>query len=93
MRLLLKILLAPIIITLTLIVRICSALLYISSWVFGLAGVILGILAVLVMLSGSIHNGIIVLIFAALVSPYGLPMLATWMIGQVQRARFALMEI
>ena len=59
MRFLLKILLAPIKLLLTLIVWICSALLYISSWFFGIAGAILGILAVLVLLSGSIKNGII----------------------------------
>ena len=37
-------------------------------------------------------NGIIVLIFAFLISPFGLPMLAAWLLGKVQQLRYALQD-
>lgn len=70
MRLILKILVAPIIVVLTLFVWICSGLLYCSSFILGLAGTVLGILGVLVLLTGAVTNGIIVLVMAFLVSPF-----------------------
>ena len=45
-----------------------------------------GLLAVLLLVS--VTNGIIVLVIAFLVSPVGLPMIAAWMIGQMQRFRY-----
>ena len=53
MRVILKILAAPIIVVLTLFVWICSGLLYCSSFILGLAGTVLGILGVLVLLTGA----------------------------------------
>ena len=37
-------------------------------------------------------NGIIILVMAFLVSPVGLPMVAAWMIGQMQRLRYFLQD-
>ena len=54
MKVILKILLAPVILILTLTVWLCSALLYYSAFVFGLAGTLVGILALLVLLSGAV---------------------------------------
>ena len=58
MRLILKILVAPIIAVLTVFVWICSALLYCSAWVFGLAGTVLGIFGVLALITELTTNGI-----------------------------------
>lgn len=44
MRFLMKLLAAPIVLVLMLFVWICSALLYCSAFVFGLAGTIVGLL-------------------------------------------------
>lgn len=92
MRLILKILVAPIIVVLTLFVWICSGLLYCSSFILGLAGTVLGILAVLVLLTGAVTNGIIVLVMAFLVSPFGIPMAAAWLIGKIQDLRYAIQD-
>jgi hypothetical protein len=92
MRLILKILVAPIIVVLTLFVWICSGLLYCSSFILGLAGTVLGILAVLVLLTGAVTNGIIVLVMAFLVSPFGIPMAAAWLLGLLQSANDALRD-
>lgn len=51
MRVILKILTAPVVLTLTLFVWLCSAILYCSAFVFGLAGTLVGILALLMLLS------------------------------------------
>ena len=45
-------------------------------------------LGLAILLLDSIINGIIVLVIAFLVSPIGLPMLAAWTIGQMQRFRY-----
>lgn len=90
MKVILKILLAPVVLALTLIVWLCSALLYCSAFVFGLAGTLVGILALLVLLSGAVQNALILFIIAFLVSPMGLPMAAAWLLGKVQDLRYAI---
>lgn len=42
----------------------------------------------LILILDNVTNGIIILVFAFLVSPMGLPMVAAWMIGQMQRFRY-----
>ena len=85
MKFLLKILFAPVIVILTLIIWTFALILRLSAWVFGIIGTILGILGLAILLLDSVTNGIIVLVIAFLVSPVGLPMLAAWTIGQMQR--------
>lgn len=88
MRLLLKVLAAPIIVVLTLFVWIFSLLLYCSAFVFGLISTIIGLLGLAVLVTYSVQNGIILLIIAFLVSPVGLPMAAAWLIGKVQDFKY-----
>jgi hypothetical protein len=88
LKLLLKILFAPTIAVLAVLIWLCGFMLKLSSWVFGILGTIFAILGLAILVLESVTNGIIVLVFAFLVSPLGLPMLAAWMIGQMQRLRF-----
>ena len=90
MRLILKILIAPVIVVLTVFVWICFALLYCSAWVFGLAGTVLGIFGVLVLITHQVTNGIILLVMAFLVSPLGIPMAAVWLLGKIHDLRYAI---
>ncbi len=53
----------------------------------------LGILGRALLLLDSITNGIIVLAIAFLISPIGLPMVAVWMIGQMQRFRYFVQDV
>ena len=92
MRLILKILVAPVIVVLTVFVWICSGLLYCSAWVFGLAGTVLGIFGVLALITHQVTNGIVLLVMAFLVSPFGIPMAAAWLIGKLQDANYALRD-
>lgn len=90
MKFILKILFAPIVAILAIIAWVCGLTLSMSAWVFGIIGAILGILGLAVLLLDSVTNGIIILVIAYLVSPVGLPMLAAWMIGQLQMLRYFL---
>lgn len=87
MKFLLKILFAPVIVILTLIIWTFALILRLSAWVFGIIGLVLGLLGLAILLLDSVTNGIIVLVIAFLVSPVGLPMLAAWTVGQMQRFR------
>ena len=88
MKFILKILFAPVIVILTLIIWTFALILRLSAWVFGIIGTILGLLGLAILVLDSVTNGIIVLVIAFLVSPVGLPMLAAWTIGQMQRFRY-----
>ncbi|MFT8888063.1 MAG: CD1845 family protein [Ethanoligenens sp.] len=92
MRILLKILVAPIIVALTLFVWICTLALRCSAFVFGLAGTLVGILGVAVLITYSVKNGVILLVIAFLVSPVGIPMAAAWLLGQIQGLKYAIQE-
>jgi len=79
---------APVIVILTLIIWLFALTLRLSAWVFGIIGTILGLLGLAILVLDNVTNGIIVLVIAFLVSPVGLPMLAAWTIGQMQRFRY-----
>lgn len=92
MRFLLKLLAAPIILVLMLFVWICSALLYCSAFIFGLASTVIGLLGLAVLVTYSVKNGVILLVIALLVSPVGLPMAAAWFLGKIQDLRYAIQD-
>ena len=84
MKFLLKIIAAPITLILTLFIWLCAGLISCSAFVFKLASALLSILALAVLITYSIQNGIILLVIAFLVSPMGLPMMAVWLLGKLQ---------
>jgi len=92
MRLLLRILAAPVVVILTLFVWICSVILYCSAYLLGLAGSLVGLMALVMFISGSVRNALLLLILAYLISPLGLPMAAAWLLARVQDLRYAIIE-
>lgn len=92
MKFVLKILFAPVIAVLVVLVSALALILNLSAWVFGIASTILGILGLAVLLLDNAANGVIILAIAFLVSPIGLPMLAAWMLGQIQRFRYFIQD-
>ncbi len=92
MKFVLKILFAPVIAVLVVLVSALALILNLSAWVFGIASTILGILGLAVLLLDNAANGVIILVIAFLVSPVGLPMLAAWMLGQIQRFRYFIQD-
>ena len=78
----LKILAAPLVLALALFTWVCFGLLYVSSFIFGLASTVVALLGVAVLVTYSPQNGVILLVIAFLVSPLGLPMAAAWLVAR-----------
>ena len=53
----------------------------------------IALLGVAVLLTCSLQNGIILLVMAFLISPFGLPMAAIWLLGKVQDLKFAIQDL
>lgn len=84
MKLILKILAAPVTLLISLFVWICAGLISCSAIVFKLASGLIALMALAVLFTYSVQNGIILLVIAFLVSPLGLPMLAVKLLGGLQ---------
>ncbi|MBR4655548.1 MAG: succinate dehydrogenase [Oscillospiraceae bacterium] len=93
MKFLLRVLVAPVRLVIWLVVRLFVLVTYISSFAFGIASGVVAVLAILVLLTGSVKNGVILLVIAFLVSPLGLPMLAVKLVGLLNRLGCALGDL
>ena len=93
LKLLLKILVAPVILALILFVWICVGIVYVSGLVLGLLSMVIALLGVAVLVTYSPQNGLILLVMAFLISPFGLPKLAFWLLGKVQDLKFAIQDL
>lgn len=93
LKLLLKIVVAPVILVLTLFVWICVGIVYISGLVLGLISMVIALLGVAVLLTCSLQNGIILLVMAFLISPFGLPLAAIWLLGKMQDLKFLIQDL
>ena len=82
LKLILKIVIAPVILLLTLAIWICVGLVYVSGLVLGLLSTVIALLGVL--MTYSPQNGLILLVIAFSISPFGLPKLAFGLLGKVQ---------
>ena len=89
----LKILMDPVILSLTLFVWICVGIVYVAGLVLGLISMVVALLGVAVLITYSLQNGIILLVIAFLISPYGLPMAAIWLLGKVQDLKFIIQDL
>lgn len=85
MKAILKVLTFPVVLILDLFTWICVGLISCSAILFKLASAILAILAVAVLITYSVQNGLILLTLAFLISPLGLPMIAVWLLSGLQK--------
>lgn len=93
LRLMLKIVAAPVILLLTLAIWSCVGLVYVSGLVPGLFSAVIALLGLAVLVTYSPQNGIILWAIAFLISPFGLPQLAFWLLGKVQDLKFLVMDV
>ena len=93
MKFLLRVLVAPVRLAIWLVVRLFVLVTYISSYAFGIASAVIAVLAVLVLLTSSVKNGMILFAISFLVSPHGLPMLAVKLVGLLNRLGGALGDL
>lgn len=90
MKLLLKIFISPVLLLMKLITLMGSAVIYISGMALGIVSGIIAVIGMVYIVTGSVLNGIIGLVIAYLLSPYGIPMLAIILLGAIQRMRESL---
>lgn len=93
MKLIFKILIAPVSLAIDLFTLVCIGLISFSAFFLRLASGIVGILGILVLATYSVKNGFILLTIAFLVSPMGIPMIAVWVLGRLQSISCILKEI
>lgn len=93
MKILLKIVVAPLVVLLTLAIWICVGLVYVSGLVLGLVSMVIAFLGVAVLVTYSLQNGLILLVIAFLISPYGFPLAAIWLLEKVQDLKFAIQDL
>ena len=84
MKWILKLLTAPIVLTIDLFTLACVGIISCSALLFRIASSIIALLGVLVLATYSPKNGIILLVIAFFVSPMGLPMLAVGILSTLQ---------
>ena len=84
MRIIFKILAAPFVLVLTLLVAVLSFLLSLSAGLLSILASVLGLLSVLMLLvEKDISTGIAGLLMAFAISPFGLPALAGWLLAKL----------
>ena len=84
MKLLMKIVLFPLVLVIDLLTWVMIGTISCTSIVFRIASSLMVVLAIAVMLTNSVTNGLILLLIAFLVSPMGIPMLAVSLLGGLQ---------
>ena len=88
----LKILAAPFVVALTLLVAIVSFLSCVASALGQIGCVVLTLLALVLFIGGQTLGGVVFLVLAFLVSPFGVPAIAEWLVDRLHSAKFALRD-
>lgn len=83
MRILLKILLFPVVLVLTVLVAFCRFFCLFSVLLLGILAGLLFLIGLLVLFAGRVDGFIGFMVLAWLVSPYGLPLAASWLTDRV----------
>ena len=88
----LKILAAPFAVVLTILAAVVSFLFCVAGAVCVVGCVVLTLLAVVLFIGGQTVGGIVFLVLAFLVSPFGVPAIAEWLVDKLHSAKFALRD-
>ena len=81
-----RIICLPIVVALKLVFWLCSGILCMTEWIFGLAAGLLALMGIYTLFFDSTSYGIVLLVAALIVSPFGLPMLALKVVMLVDTA-------
>ena len=86
MRILLKILLFPITLVLTIILLICKFFCLFGTMLLSVLAFILFAFAIVIMIFlGEVQDGIKTMVLAFLISPYGIPLFAAWLLDKIEQ--------
>lgn len=86
----LKILAAPFVVVLTLIVAIVSFLYCVASALCHVGCMILTLLALVLFIGGQTAGGAVFLVLAFVVSPFGIPAIADWLMDRLYSLKYSL---
>ena len=93
MRIVFKILLFPAVFVLSMLVWFCRAMCWFSSGVLSLASFVFFALGILALFEKDYFNVGVGIITAWLLSPFGLPLVAEWIIDRVENVKDAIAAI
>lgn len=86
MRILLKILLFPITLALTVVLLICKFFCLFGTMLLSVLAFILFAFAIIIMIFlGEVQDGIKTMVLAFLISPYGIPLFAAWLLDKIEQ--------
>ena len=88
----LKILAAPFVVALTLLVAIVSFLYCVASALCHIGCVVLTLLALVLFIGGQTLGGVVFLVLAFLVSPFGIPAIADWLMDRLYSLKYSLQD-
>ena len=88
----LRIICLPIVVVLKLVFWLCSGILCMTEWIFGLAAGLLALMGIYTLFFDSTSYGIGLLVAALIVSPFGIPMLALKVVMLVDTASEAIRD-
>lgn len=84
MRLILKILLFPVVLILTIFVAVCRFLCAFSTVLLSIAAFVIFAIALgMMILLQDVPTGLKIMVLAWLISPYGIPLFASWLVEKV----------
>jgi hypothetical protein len=93
MRILFKIIVAPFVAILTLVVAILNFFFMLSSWVFVLLSFFLGIAGIIMLAThGPVYNSVGLIVMGFLISPFGLPAIGEWIVGKLDDLNYSLRD-
>ena len=90
MRIILKLFAAPFVLALTLLVAALSFCVSIATWAFGILSSICPICGLFDLFRGDGSQGLYWLVVAFIVSPFGLPVVAGWLVCKLDDLNYSL---
>ena len=91
MRLIFKLLAFPFVLVTGLLYLVCKFLVIASGAVLGILGIVF-LASLVLFFTAGVWAGLAWLVIAFLISPYGLPMAAAWLVGMIGGANHALKD-
>ena len=88
----LKVLAAPFVVALTWLVAIVSFLYCVASGLGHIGGVGLTLLARVLFIGGQTLGGVVFLVLAFLLSPFGIPAIADWLMDRLYSLKYSLQD-
>ena len=92
MRLIFKLLAFPFVLVTGLLYLVCKFLVIASGAVLGILSGIVFLASLVLLFTAGMWAGLAWLVIAFLISPYGLPMAAAWLVGMIGGANHALKD-